>query len=157
MVKLDIFELLDALEELVDSSPKIPLSSKALVNYEDVLDCIDQIRSVLPEEIRQARWVAKERDRIISEAKHDAERILLEARSRIDELAEETEVVKKAREMAEEIMEKARATSLEIRRGSEIYAEEILCKLEDNLNSVLDTIRLGREELNQSSITNQVS
>jgi hypothetical protein len=59
--------------------------------------------------------------------------------------------------MAEEIMEKARATSLEIRRGSEIYAEEILCKLEDNLNSVLDTIRLGREELNQSSITNQVS
>ena len=144
------------MEELVDSSPKIPLSSKALVNYEDVLDCIDQIRSVLPEEIRQARWVAKE-NRIISEAKHDAERILLEARSRIDELAEETEVVKKAREMAEEIMEKARATSLEIRRGSEIYAEEILCKLEDNLNSVLDTIRLGREELNQSSITNQVS
>lgn len=154
---MDIFELLDALEEIIDSSPRIPLSGKALVNYEDALDCIDQIRSVFPEEIRQARWVAKEKERLIADAQHDADRILSDARSRIDELATETEVAKRAQEMAEELLKKARNTSQEIRMGSEIYAAEILSKLENNLLAVLETVRMGQEELNNVDKTDQVS
>ena len=152
---MDIFELLDSLEEIIDSSPKIPLSGRALVNYENVLDCIDQIRSVFPEEIRQARWVSKERERIISEAQRDADKVILEARSRVDELAKETEVVKKANEMAEDILIKARTVSQEIREGSKIYAAEILGRLEGSLVSAIETIRMGCEELNNCDRTNQ--
>ena len=66
---MDIFEMLDELEEIIETGSKIPLTGKVVVDAEELLDCLDQIRSVLPEEIRQARWVAKERERMLSEAK----------------------------------------------------------------------------------------
>jgi hypothetical protein len=72
-------------------------------------------------------------------------------------LATETEVAKRAQEMAEELLKKARNTSQEIRMGSEIYAAEILSKLENNLLAVLETVRMGQEELNNVDKTDQVS
>lgn len=149
---MDVFEMLDALEELIEVSVKIPLTNKAVVNAEDILDYVDQIRSVLPEEIRQARWVAKERDRLLVEAQQEAERVMEEARSQINKLAEESEVVKKANERAEEIISKAQNISQDIKLGSEAYADEILAKLEESMIRALETIQQGRSELNHSKL-----
>ncbi|WP_227766739.1 ATPase [Zhaonella formicivorans] len=144
---MDVFEMLDSLEEMVETCPKIPLTSKAIVNAEELLEYLDQIRSILPEEIRQARWIAKERERLLLEAQHEASRIVEEARSQINKLAEETEVVKKAKERAEELINRARQIGAEIKTGSEAYADEVLSKLEENISKSLEIIRQSRDEL----------
>ncbi|MDS1029900.1 ATPase [Bacillota bacterium LX-D] len=147
---MDVFETLDALEELIDSSHKIPLTNKIMVNVDDILDFLDQIRSVLPEEIRQSRWVTKEREKILAEAHQEAKIAIEEAKSHIGKLAEDTEVVRLAKVRAEEIINKAKAISQDIRSGAELYADELLSKLEANLEKSLEVVRQGRLELNHN-------
>jgi cell division septum initiation protein DivIVA len=114
---------------------------------EELLDCLDQIRSVLPEEIRQARWVAKERERMLSEAEKEAQLILEKAKERVEQLADESEIARVAKEKAEEIINKAQDLGMEIREGSNIYADQLLDQLEKSLDKALASIREGREEL----------
>lgn len=147
---MDIFELLDALEEKIDSGRKLPLTNMVLLDGDKLLDHIDQIRSNLPEEIRQARWVANERERLLAEAKEEAQKILAEAKNQVQLLAEETEVVKKAHERAEEILARAKSVSQEIRHGSEAYADEILSQLENNIMKVLEIVKESRGQLRRN-------
>ncbi|NLC39162.1 MAG: ATPase [Clostridia bacterium] len=144
---MDIFEMLDELEEIIETGSKIPLTGIVVVDAEELLDCLDQIRSVLPEEIRQARWVAKERERMLSEAEKEAQLILEKAKERVEQLADESEIARVAKEKAEEIINKAQDLGMEIREGSNIYADQLLDQLEKSLDKALASIREGREEL----------
>ncbi|HHW07978.1 MAG TPA: ATPase [Clostridia bacterium] len=144
---MDVFEMLDELEDIIESGARVPLTGKVLVDAEEVLDCIDQIRSVLPEEIRQARWIAKERERVLADAKQEAEETLKRAQTQIEQMALENEVVKIAEQKAQEILARAKAIELEMRDGATAYAEQILEQLENNLNKALESIRESKSEL----------
>jgi cell division septum initiation protein DivIVA len=107
------------------------------VDKEEIYDLLDQMRATIPEEIKQARWIVKERQEMLAEAKREAERIVKEARERQDELVSEQEVTKQAERAAEDIIEDARRREREIRLGAEDYADEILNTLEVNLSKFI--------------------
>ena len=110
--------------------------------------CIrDRMRSTIPEEIKQARWIVKERQEMLAEAKQEAERIFTEAQERADRLASETEVVHLAERNAQQTMEDARERERETRLGAEDYADEVLGNLEINLDKFIGAVRRGRERL----------
>lgn len=145
---MDIFKILEELEEIIQSSKKVPLTGRILINEEVLLDFLDRIRTILPEEIHQAKWLSKERDRLIQEAREEAERILQETREEISWLVSESELTKQAQTAAEEIVSQAKRVAREIKSGATEYADEILRQLEENLNKSLSIVQKAREELN---------
>src|SRR6516225_3322733 len=108
---MDVLVLIDKLDDLVHNAKPVPLT--------------DQVR-VDKEEIKQARWIVKERQEMLAEAKREAERIMSEARERQERMVSQEEITKQAERAAEDIIEEARAREREIRLGAEDYADEIL-------------------------------
>lgn len=147
MEDLEVFNLLDELEDIIEKSSNIPLSNKALINKEDILELIKQIRVKLPDEFKRAEWIRQEKQRILLEAQQDAETIVKEAEQRINMMVNEDEITKKAEKAAAEIIASAQENAKEIRLGSREYADEILAKLEEEMTKIVQTIKNNRNEL----------
>jgi len=120
---MDVLVLIDKLDDLVHNARPIPFSDSVRVDKEEIYDILDQMRAPIPEEIKQARWIVKERQEMLAEAKREAERVVKEAREEQIQLISEEEIVKQAERQAEEIVEDARAREREIRLGAEDYAD----------------------------------
>ena len=133
---MDVLVLIDKLDDTIHNAKPVPLTDQVRVDKEEIYDILDQMRATIPEEIKQARWIVKERQEMLAEAKREAERIVKEARDEQTRLISEEEVVKQAERQAEEIVEDARAREREIRLGAEDYADDILNTLEVNLTEV---------------------
>ena len=133
---MDVLVLIDKLDDLVHNAKPVPLTDQVRVDKEEIYDILDQMRATIPEEIKQARWIVKERQEMLAEAKREAERIVKEARERQERLVSDEEITKQAERAAEDIIEDARAREREIRLGAEDYADEILNTLEVNLIEV---------------------
>jgi hypothetical protein len=144
---VDVLVLIDKLDDLVHNAKTIPLSDSVRVDKEEIYDILDQMRATIPEEIKQARWIVKERQEMLAEAKKEAERIIKEARERQERLLGEEEITKQAERGAEDIIEDARTREREIRLGAEDYADEILNTLEINLSKFIAAVQRGRERL----------
>ena len=115
----------------------MPLTDQVRVDREEIYDLLDQMRATIPEEIKQARWIVKERQEMLAEAKREAERIVKEAREQQARLVANEEITRQAERAAEEIVEEAREREREIRLGAEDYADDILSTLEVNLQKFL--------------------
>jgi cell division septum initiation protein DivIVA len=144
---MDVLVLIDKLDDLVHNAKQVPLTDQVRVDKEEIYDLLDQMRATIPEEIKQARWIVKERQEMLAEAKREAERIVKEARERQDRLISNEEVMKSAERTAEDIIEEAQAREREIRLGAEDYADEILNTLEINLTKFIAAIQRGREQM----------
>src|ERR1700684_2026277 len=83
---MDVLVLIDKLDDLVHNAKPMPLTDQGRVDKEEIYDNIDQMRATSPEEIKQARWIVKERQEMLAEAKREAERIVKEARERQERL-----------------------------------------------------------------------
>jgi F0F1-type ATP synthase membrane subunit b/b' len=117
------------------------------VDKEELDDLVDQLRVTIPEEIKEARWIVKERDEMLAAAEREAERILGEAQERQNQLIVEHHLTGEAELASEDIIDDARAEEREIRLGAEDYADEILGTLETNLAKFIAAIQRGRERL----------
>ena len=144
---MDIMALIDRIEEIVDNAKGVPFSSNKMVDPDKVYEIIDEVRAQYPDELKQARWIVKERQEMLEEAEKEANRILEEARDRAQALANETEVVRLAEAQAADILDKARTQEREIRLGAEDYADEMLANLEVNLGKLLTAVQRGRDRL----------
>ena len=144
---MDVLVLIDKLDDLVHNAKAVPLTDQVRIDREEIYDILDQMRATIPEEIKQARWIVKERQEMLAEAKREAERIIKEARDEQLRLISEEEVVKQAERQAEEIIEDARDTERQIRLGAEDYADEILNTLEVNLQKFTAAVQRGRDRL----------
>lgn len=144
---MDIMALVDKLEDLITEGRKLPLTSSVMVSEQKVFDIIDEIRASFPDEIKQARWIVKERQEMLDEAKKEAGKVIKEAQHKASSMAKETEIVKMAEDQADEIMENAKAQEREIRLGAEDYADEMLANLEVNLGKLLTAVQRGRDRL----------
>ncbi|MBV9195093.1 MAG: ATPase [Solirubrobacterales bacterium] len=144
---MDVLVLIDKLDDLVHNAKPVPLTDQVRVDKEEIYDILDQMRATIPEEIKQARWIVKERQEMLAEAKREAERIVKEARDRQDRLISEEEITRHAERAAEDIIEDAHARGREIRLGAEDYADEVLNTLEVNLSKFIAAVRRGRERL----------
>src|SRR5947199_8936121 len=144
---MDVLVLIDQLDDLVHNARPVHLTDQVRVDREEIYDLLDQMRATIPEEIKQARWIVKERQEMLAEAKREAERIVREARDQQSRLVSNEEVTKQAERAADEIIEDARAREREIRLGAEDYADEILNTLEVNLEKFLAAVQRGRDRL----------
>jgi vacuolar-type H+-ATPase subunit H len=144
---MDVLVLIDKLDDLVHNARPVPLTDQVRVDREEIYDLLDQMRATIPEEIKQARWIVKERQEMLAEAKREAERIVREAREQQSRLIADEEITKQAERAAEEIVEEARGREREIRLGAEDYADEILNTLEVNLQKFLAAVQRGRDRL----------
>ena len=148
---MDVLVLIDKLDDLVHNARPVPLTDQVRVDREEIYDLLDQMRATIPEEIKQARWIVKERQEMLAEAKREAERIVKEAREQQARLVDQEEISRQAERAAEEIVEEAREREREIRLGAEDYADEILATLEVNLGKFLTAVQRGREQLQRRS------
>src|SRR5690349_24440416 len=144
---MDVLVLIDKLDDLIHNARPVPLTDQVRVDREEIYDLLDQMRATIPEEIKQARWIVKERQEMLAEAKREAERVVKEARDQQSRLISDEEVYKQAERAAEEIVEDARETERAIRLGAEDYADEILSTLEVNLEKFLSAVQRGRDRL----------
>src|SRR6266581_4567940 len=120
---MDVLVLIDKLDDLVHNAKAVPLTDQVRIDREEIYDILDQMRATIPEEIKQARWIVKERQEMLAEAKRETDRLLGEAR------------------------EQARETRLEM----EDWADSILSTLEVNLEKFLTAVKRGRERLHERS------
>lgn len=144
---MDVLALIDKLDDLVHNARPVPLTDQVRIDREAIYELLDEMRSTIPEEVKQARWIVKERQEMLAEAKREAERILTDAREKATQSASEQEVVKRAEREAAQIVEEARLREREVRLGAEDYADEVLGTLEVNLGKFLAAVQRGREKL----------
>jgi cell division septum initiation protein DivIVA len=144
---MDVLELIDELHELVHGAKRVPLRDEVRLDREKIYGLLDQLRATIPEEIKQARWIVKEREEMLAEATREAERISIDARERQTQLVTQHELIRQAERAAEDTIEDARAREREIRLGAENYADEILDTLEVNLAKFIAAVQRGRERL----------
>jgi len=144
---IDILYLLDRLEEVLASGSRLPFSSRTMIDEQECLDILDQIRVALPEEIKQARRVNAEHDSIVAEAEARAQQIVREAEERAAEKVEEHALVQQAQRRAQQVEGEADERSEEIRREADEYAYETLAELESNLEQLLLMVRKGARAL----------
>ena len=147
---MDFLELIDRLDELVRSAKHVPFSDDVRVNKQETRAVLDEMRTTIPGEIKEARWIVQERQELLSEAKREADRIAEEAREHQAELVSRHELIRQAERAAEEIIERARAREREIQLGADNYADETLDTLERNLTKHIAAIQRGRERLRSS-------
>ena len=152
MDEAGIEELLDELAERIENSkPVLGNSQKRQVEIGPVFEILDEIRDILPEELRQARIIVRDRQGMIEAAEIDANRILEDAERQADQIASEQEIVRIAEAKANDIVEEAMMREREMRVGAEDYADQIFANLETNLDNLLKNVTRCRARLNNSS------
>jgi len=139
--------LVDKLEDMVAEGKKVPLTSSVMVNEQNIYDIIDEIRASFPDEIKQARWIVKERQDMLDEAEKEANELVLDAKQKAEVMAAETEIARLAEDQATNTVNDAREKEREIRLGAEDYADEMLANLEVNLGKLLTAVQRGRDRL----------
>ncbi len=147
----EISYLLEHLEQLLASARRLPWGRQVLIDADQVRTIVDQVRHALPESMRQAEWVIRERDRILEEAGHNADQIMNDAVERVHALALDSQVVKEAQTRAQEIVEEAEKRAQEIHRGAISYADEVLAGLDDQIAKLQMSVRQDRQSLQPRS------
>ncbi|WP_347487901.1 ATPase [Desulfoscipio sp. XC116] len=144
---MELFNVINEMEELIESSPKVPMTKRVLVDEDRLLDYLDRIRASLPEELRQAKWVLQERDKVITDSKREAVRMIEDAEKQLEKKAVDSEITRKAQEISEEIRLHSEEIARQIKQGAMDYADELLAGLEDKLNGILGQVQENRSEL----------
>jgi hypothetical protein len=158
---MDITARLAQLDEIIREAKAMPLSSSVLVNRDEVLDLIAEMQEALPDEIKQARWIVKDREDLLAKARTDAEAIVEQARAQQLTMARQEAVAARAGEEAERLLGEADGQARSMRREAEEYVDAKLAQFEIALRRVLeesqasvrslaktlDQVEVGREKL----------
>jgi len=145
--------VLDMLEDViveVESARQVPLSSSVMLNQEELLDRLNQIKQSLPEELRAARWMVREREAYIARTNEKARELLAKAKARSDELVSESYIVQEAVEEANTLVRNSENESRRIRLEAEDFAERHLSEAETVLGELLRYVQEARAELHRS-------
>ena len=143
----DVMRLIDELDDAVNSAKSGLIGTQVKVEKERAYSILDQMRATIPEEIKQARWINKERQEMLEEATRECERILEAAREERERLVNPEEIEKLAQRRAERRLEEAQASARRIRLAAEDFADGILGSLEANLERFTAAIHRGRDRL----------
>ena len=144
---MEVLTLLETIEEMLGRRANIPLTKRTLIDKEEILSVVNEIKLKLPDELKQAKWVKEERQKILVDAQKEANQLIKEAENRIIAMIDEHEITKKAYEQKTEIIDSANAFSKDLINGTKKYADDILAELEANLQDKLDIIKDNRKEL----------
>ena len=150
---MDIQHLVDRLEQALNESTRVPMSAYLLVHEEKVYSLLDQMRVAVPEEIKRANRIEAEKDRILAQAKEEAERIRELARQEAGELVRRDAIVSAAQHRAENILERARRDSEGLRQDADVYIMDVLNRLEEDLTRTLKVVQNGLQKVHTEQQT----
>ena len=146
----DAEQMLRRLHELVASARPMPLSTSVMVNRDEVLDLLDEIIERLPDELRAARWLLKERDEYLAKVRREGEEILDQARTRAERMVQRTEVVKASEARGRKIVETATEEAARLKNECEDFCDHKLASFEIVLERTLKLVGAGRDKLQGS-------
>lgn len=144
---MEVLELIDMLEDVVDKAVGIPLVGKAILDRDELLDLIEEIRINLPDDLKQAKWVKDERQRILDDANKEAASIIKLAEEKMASLIDDHEITQRAYAQANEIVTGAQNNARDIRSSTKQYVDDHMATLEAKLEKMLSTVRENRNEL----------
>ncbi len=144
---MDILHLVDRLETLITQSRMIPLTVYRLVDDDRALELIDQMRISIPEEVRKAKRIHQERDRVVAQAHEESSRLVALAREEAGGLIQRDTVAEAAERRAETIIERAQGDARTIKLGADEYVVQVLSALEEDLLRTMTVVRNGLEKL----------
>jgi len=153
---LDILYLLDQLEEVLGAGSHLPLTSRTLVDEQEIQDILDEIRVSIPDELKAARRLTDERDQVIADAHAEADRILAAAEVEAAERVAEHGVVRSAENRAADLEDRAMRQAAEIRREADAYAYRVLQKLREQIAALAQTVDRGISELDSRKAHDQI-
>jgi len=146
---MDILHLVDRLEELFNESRPIPLTHNVIVDEDRFLDIIDQMRISIPEEVKKAQQVYSQKDRVLAQAQEEANRTLVLAREKADQLVEKDGLSQEAQKRANQIIEQGRMEAENVKAGADQYAMDSLLNLEMELERLMQQVRNGIQVLEE--------
>ena len=171
-----VLELLEEIEEIVDTAAGFPLTGKIMVDSQELLEIVREIRAELPDEIQQAQWIKNERERIIAEAKTQYEAVIDDAQKQADALVENNDITVKAKLRADELMRVTENTAKQLKIGtydyldgilysfqgkmehlSSIYFGEMFASIEKAFDDINSALAANRDELKDMAYRTQVN
>src|SRR5205807_8872063 len=121
-----IVELVDHLEYLVHRAQRVPFTHNVMIDEDEILDLLDQIHVNLPEEIKQARTILAEQERLLTEAQQEAARISQTAAQKAEEMMKDHEVTRKAESHGQALVREAQVRADEEQRAADEYAADVM-------------------------------
>ena len=144
---MTLTNLVDELEDLVETASQIPLTGKVMVDRQEFMEILNDIKAQMPGEISQAQKIYQDKDNIINGAHDEADKILSAARSHAEKVIDENELVIQAKDKAEQILTQANKESNEIRERVRDYADSLLENTQANLAEIIKKLNENRQEL----------
>jgi cell division septum initiation protein DivIVA len=150
---LDADTLLRRSLEIVSTAKTMPLSASVLVSRDELSELLTAALERLPEEIRQARWLLKERDEFIAERRREADALMEEVKVQAERMVSRAEIVRQANQVAQRILDDANEDARRMRHEVEDYCDQRLAGMEIVLDRLMRTVKSGRERLQATSFT----
>lgn len=144
---MELRDKIDELAALVESARAMPMSASCVVNRADVLQRLDQLRSMLPSELSDARDLLADREGVVAEGRQEAERIIEAAKAERSRMIARTEVVREASREAETLLANARTESERMRAEIDDYVDTKLANFEVVLHKTLQAVEKGRAKI----------
>lgn len=148
---MEILKIIDLLEDKVEQAKSIPLMNRAMVDKEELLSNIEELRLNIPEDMKQARLIKDERKRILAEAQAEADEIVKNAKIKVEKMIDEHEITKKAYEQANQIIAAAQKNSRELRMGARQYVDSLFADTDAKLTKAQSIIRKARADVRQEA------
>jgi hypothetical protein len=152
---VDSESLLQRVIDIVGSARSLPLSASVSINRDEVLDLLEEVQERLPDEIREARWLLKEREEYLAKMQADGDEIVEAARAHSERMVQRTEVVKAAELRARRIVDGAQAEARRLRLECEDFCDQKLAGFEIVLERTLKTVEGGRQKLQSTGLRHQ--
>ena len=146
----ELLEVVDDLIIAVEGARMVPLSGNVMLDRDRLLDMLYRLRDDLPEEMRAARWMVRERESFVARTNEKARELLERAKQRSDELVTESYIVKEAVDEANALVRQAEGEATRIRLEAEDYSEQAFEQTEGVLADLLSQVRRFRGELHQA-------
>jgi vacuolar-type H+-ATPase subunit H len=143
----DVETLLHRVADLIGNARPMPLSASVMINRDEVLELVEEALSRLPEELRAARWLLRERDEFLAKVQREGDDILDAARVRAERMVQRTEVVRNAQHTARQVIDDAEGEARRLRHEAEDFCDQKLAQFEIVLDRSIRTVQAGRSRL----------
>jgi ribosome assembly protein YihI (activator of Der GTPase) len=133
--------------DIIATAPTMPLSSSPRLDRDEIIELLEESLNRLPDELRQARWMLKERQEFVAKTRREADELLEAARVRAERMVQRTEVVRAAEQRARQVMETAEGDSRRLKHETEDFLDQRLGSFEILLDKLGKTVHAGRQRL----------
>jgi vacuolar-type H+-ATPase subunit H len=144
---MEILDVLEEFEKIIEESGRIPMTSRVIINEDILYNFVDKFRAMLPGSVREAERVLREKERILEDAEQERGNIIESAKTKLERITGESEIVKMAITQGEGIIEEAKGNARKLTTGAYNYADDVMNALQAELEKLLQTVRSGRDEI----------